>query len=284
MTKQMFRLRKVAAIAACLAVTMGFASCETDDDDGTKVPGAVTNFTTTAGNAQVSLVWDTPSDDGGTDITGYEVTRDDWASKETKSASQLSHTYTGLTNETEYTFKVRAVNAKGAGEESSATATPKAPNNEPLGDWSLPTNLKVVFNENGVVMTSIKIENEYWIDNGTMEAFLTSSMAYYVKSTGGAWSFVHNVKELYDVIGTFYSDMYHTRSTVALRPVTGTDVVLGRPVEIRTTAATPVVDHYIDIEHKLVLKRVRPSDNTVRLEVTLWDETVTDFGGIDLPE
>ena len=127
MLKVRANLRNVAAIAACLAVTMGFASCETeDDDDGTKVPGAVVNFTASAGNAQVSLTWEAPSDDGGTDIIGYEVTSDDWANKETKTASQLSHTYTGLTNGTEYTFKVRAVNAKGGGAESTKTATPTA--------------------------------------------------------------------------------------------------------------------------------------------------------------
>jgi hypothetical protein len=126
MTKSRLNLRKVAAIAACLAVTMGFASCETEDDDETKVPGAVVNFTASAGNAQVSLTWEAPSDDGGADIIGYEVTRDDWTNKETKTASQLSHTYTGLTNGTEYTFKVRAVNEKGAGAESTEKATPAA--------------------------------------------------------------------------------------------------------------------------------------------------------------
>jgi hypothetical protein len=202
-------------------------------------------------------------------------------------AGEKSHTYTGLTNGTQYTFKVRAVNDKGAGAESTATATPTGSGGEiPLGEWSLPTNLKVVFNQNGVVVTSIKIGNRYWTSNSGFEYYLSSGMAYYVKgpATSGAWSHVATGGVITDYMNTFYDDMYKTRSTIAQRPVTGTDIVLGRPVEIRTTSATPVVDHYIDIKHKLVLKRIRPSDNTVRLEVTLWDETVTDFGGIDLPE
>jgi hypothetical protein len=51
---------------------------------------------------------------------------DNWANKAAKTASERSHVYTGLTNGTEYTFKIRAVNAKGAGAESSEKATPTA--------------------------------------------------------------------------------------------------------------------------------------------------------------
>jgi len=90
------------------------------------VPGAVTNFTATPGNGQVSLSWSAPSNNGGSAITGYEVTRDNWANKVTKTASELSHTYTGLTNGTQYTFKIRAINAQGAGVESSQSGTPTA--------------------------------------------------------------------------------------------------------------------------------------------------------------
>jgi hypothetical protein len=93
---------------------------------GGDAPGAVVNFTATAGDKQVALSWETPANNGGSAITGYEVTRDNWANKEVKTASQLSHTYPELTNGTEYTFKVRALNANGAGAESTKTATPKA--------------------------------------------------------------------------------------------------------------------------------------------------------------
>ena len=124
MTK-FFKMRNVIAIAICLAGITVFSGCSKDDDPKeTGKPGAVMNFTATAGDGQVSLSWVAPSNNGGSDITGYEVTKDNWASKETKTASQLSHTYTGLTNGTLHTFKVRAINANGAGVESTATATP----------------------------------------------------------------------------------------------------------------------------------------------------------------
>ena len=133
MNNKALKLRKVITIVICLAATTVFSGCKKekpDDNNGNKpaegTPTAVTNLTAAAGNAQVVLTWNAPTDNGGEEITGYEVTRDNWTTKVTKTASELTHTYTGLTNGTEYTFKVRAVNAKGAGAESTATATPTA--------------------------------------------------------------------------------------------------------------------------------------------------------------
>ena len=122
-----FRWKNVVAIAICLATTTMFSGCEPEDnpDSGTNNPSAVTDFTATAGDGQVSLTWNKPADNGGMEITGYELTMNNWADKVAKTASERSHTYTGLTNGTEYTFKVRAVNANGAGRESEAKATPQ---------------------------------------------------------------------------------------------------------------------------------------------------------------
>jgi hypothetical protein len=135
--KAFLKLRNVATIVACLAATTLFSGCDKEDgpNNGTEKPDAVMNLTATAGNAQISLAWDAPSENGGEEITGYEVTADNWANKVTKTASERSHTYTGLTNGTEYTFKVRAVNANGAGAESAAKATPTASSSN-LGAWT----------------------------------------------------------------------------------------------------------------------------------------------------
>ena len=118
-------LRNVIAIAICLAATTMFSGCDKEKDlNGMGKPAVVINFTATAGDAKVSLTWDAPLENGGSEITGYEVTMDNWKNKVTKLANELSHTYTGLTNGTAYTFVVRAVNANGVGAESAKVATP----------------------------------------------------------------------------------------------------------------------------------------------------------------
>jgi len=114
----------VIAIAICLAGMTMFSSCKKDST----VPSRVENLTVTAGDEQVCIEWSTPTDNGGSEIIGYEVTMDNWTNKVTKTASQFSHTYTGLINDTEYTFKVRALNVNGVGVESTQLATPTASN------------------------------------------------------------------------------------------------------------------------------------------------------------
>jgi hypothetical protein len=116
----------VIAIVAVMVLTGCSGKKEASSSNGTAtsggdptVPGAILSFTATPGNGQVTLSWSTLFT-----ATGYEVTRDNWANKETKTASQNSHVYMGLTNGTQYTFKVRGINAQGAGAENTATATP----------------------------------------------------------------------------------------------------------------------------------------------------------------
>jgi len=129
MLKIRLNLRKVAAIlrrsvlvAACLAVTTMFSGCGKDDNSGGK-PSAPLDFKATAGNGQVSLSWNAPASDGGSAITNYEVVKDN--GKWETASSNSGHTFTGLTNDTEYAFKVRAVNKNGAGAEAADKATPK---------------------------------------------------------------------------------------------------------------------------------------------------------------
>jgi uncharacterized protein YkwD len=88
------------------------------------VPSAPQNFTAVPGNRQVTLSWDAPSSNGGNAITGYQVSNNNGFTWVTASGS-TRHTFTGLTNGTSYTFKVRAVNWTGFGAESVVTGTPR---------------------------------------------------------------------------------------------------------------------------------------------------------------
>jgi len=85
-------------------------------------PGTPRNLTATPGNGQVQLAWAAPTSEGGSPITGYEISVNggSWF------AATSPHTQTGLTNEATYNFRVRAVNDLGYGVYASASAMPTA--------------------------------------------------------------------------------------------------------------------------------------------------------------
>ena len=96
-------------------------------------PPAPSGLSATAGNGQVGLTW---SDPNNASITGYQVRyartgdRDSasWSAIGSSGAATTSHTVTGLDNEAEYSFQVRAVNAVGEGAATGwVTATPVTP-------------------------------------------------------------------------------------------------------------------------------------------------------------
>jgi hypothetical protein len=95
-------------------------------------PGAPTIGTASAGNASATVRWTPPADDGGSEITGYQVrvvnaaTQAQVGSLRPASATATSLLVTGLTNGTAYQFQVAAVNAAGAGAMSalSTAVTP----------------------------------------------------------------------------------------------------------------------------------------------------------------
>ena len=93
------------------------------------VPAAPANLTaaaSTTGAAQAALEWTNPSNSS---IQKWQYSKDGgttWVDVPNSSASTTSHTVTNLTNNTLYTFAVRAVNASGNGVEGNATARPVA--------------------------------------------------------------------------------------------------------------------------------------------------------------
>ena len=97
------------------------------------VPGAPLNLAGERGNGEVTLSWDAPADDGGSDINDYEYKVDSggWVST---GGTTTTYTVTGLASGQTYEFRVRAVNDVGPGAESApvsvAPATvPGAPRN-----------------------------------------------------------------------------------------------------------------------------------------------------------
>jgi hypothetical protein len=83
-------------------------------------PGAPQHLTAIPEENQVTLSWTPPEDDGGSEIIGYQVS-DNIVTLWMDANGEYEHTVTGLNSETEYTFKVRAVNAAGYGKETTLT-------------------------------------------------------------------------------------------------------------------------------------------------------------------
>ena len=147
-------LTPTTAIAAGETVSVAYTAPATgglQDDSSNKVanftesvinrPAKPTGLTLTAGHEKLTASWTAPTATGGSAITRYDV---EWKTaaqtwKEAATAGQsataaadaATHEITGLTNDTEYTVRVRAVNGAGNGPWSAeASETPAVPANK----------------------------------------------------------------------------------------------------------------------------------------------------------
>jgi len=101
-----------------------------------EVPGAPTIGSATGGISQATVTWTAPASDGGSPITGYEVTPyiESVAQASTVfNSTDTTQTVTGLTNSVKYTFTVAAINSVGFGSSSGASneVTPATVPNAP---------------------------------------------------------------------------------------------------------------------------------------------------------
>ena len=141
-------------------------------------PNAPTSLSVTVGETTADLSWTAPSDTGGESITSYEVSSDDGSNWTDTGDADLSYQITGLTANTEYDFKVRAVNAEDSGTASSTvtkTTTAAAPvvNNPPSFSESSYSFLDVAIAVNTVVGTVAATD----ADNDTLSYSLTGTDA-----------------------------------------------------------------------------------------------------------
>ena len=100
-----------------------------------KPPGVISSLSSTRGDGWVELSWTAPTDSGTLSVMGYEYRYATVASPQetdfsswASAGSGLSYRVTGLTNDIEHYFQVRAVSGAGGGVASSALAqTPVVP-------------------------------------------------------------------------------------------------------------------------------------------------------------
>ncbi len=97
-------------------------------------PSAPTITSVTAGNTTLSVAFTAPTTNGGSAITGYEVSTNNGSTYSLAGSMLSPLTITGLTNGTTYQVVIRAVNSVGSGTVSTAVSgTPAAPPSGPTG-------------------------------------------------------------------------------------------------------------------------------------------------------
>jgi hypothetical protein len=135
------------------------------------VPSAPQAFAATAGNAQLALAWTAPASNGGSQITGYQVSTG--GTTWTDVGLVTVYALTGLTNGTSYTIYVRAVNGVGVGLAASTTGIPVAPVTVPTA----PQNFTATAGDGKVALTWTAPAS----DGG-------SPITGYQWTTGASWS------------------------------------------------------------------------------------------------
>ncbi len=149
----------------------------TDNDDGTTaVPATPTGLLAEAGDTRVTLSWTDPDDDS---ITRYQVRRKKgaagwggWTAISGSDAATVRHTVTGLDNDVEYRFRIRARNSGGNGRQSAVVeATPSASAAVPKPELSA---------EAGYASVTLS-----W---SALSGVTVASWGYQYKPDGGSWS------------------------------------------------------------------------------------------------
>jgi len=161
---------------------------------GAAVPSAPEDLDATAGEDQIVLTWSAPLDDGGSEITGYNIYRGTAADEEsllTTVGDALEYTDAAVDAGVTYYYTVAAVNAVGEGENSTEVSATLA---EPETVPSAPQNLVATPG-----IAQIKLTWDAPLDDGGSEVI--DYTVYRSETVDGPYEIVAS-----DVAGLTYTD------------------------------------------------------------------------------
>ena len=146
------------------------------------VPDAPRNLAASPGDLEVTLTWRTPRNDGGFAISGYQYRQsetsgkyaeDDWVDILTSGAGTTIHIVTGLDNDIEYFFQVRAMNEAGnsaPSNEASITLAEDFDNIQPTVSSITSTTANGTYGEGDMINITVTLSEA--INHNTLLVYL----------------------------------------------------------------------------------------------------------------
>jgi titin len=244
-------------VAGINAVGTGTFSDPSDGVTPVTTPEPPTGVSGIAGNTEVVLSWSEPSTDGGTSITDYTVqyssnSGGSWTTFADGTNASTGATVTGLSNGTEYVFRVAAVNAVGSGSYSAASegVTPVTTPDAPIsltgsaGDAQVSLSWTAPASNGGSAVTDYEVE--YSLDGGSSwspfaDGTSTTTSATVTGLTNGT-SYVFRVAAV-NVAGTGSFSSNSATLTPATTPdaPTGLSGTAGN-TQVELTWSAPAID------------------------------------------
>jgi uncharacterized protein YjdB len=191
-------------------------------------PDAPTSVFATAGNAQASVAFAAPVNNGGSAILNYTVTSNPGNLTSTGTTSPL--VVTGLTPGIAYTFTVTAKNAAGIGAASIASASVTPKNNISIITFSTPGIMSsyrpgsnadyVIAMENNITAMTSKVE--FYKDNVKIAEDLTAPYEYTISNVQSGYSKIYAAafNSTGDTLAiTKPSELFVGTSKVGVRPL-----------------------------------------------------------------
>jgi fibronectin type 3 domain-containing protein len=168
--------------AHCFATLSGKPTLLTATYGEPSAPSAPPQVAASAGDARVTLAWTAPANQGGSAVSSYRVEQSTdagatWSTVVSLTGDSLSYTVQGLTNGTDYQFRVTAINSAGASPVATAGAMPMAPAGVPAA----PTALTATAGNSQVSLS--------W----TAPAGTITGYAIEQRVSGGAWIYIRTV-------------------------------------------------------------------------------------------